>query len=270
MVVSNLTNVISAMQERIQEKNRLLTTASKFLEHHNIPDASAMHLHRYLVRWQMDEQAQHQTASEKALLQKLPVTLRRALLEQARAPVLRRHLVFVALSRINYLFIERMLCDVITSVIYLPGDFIFHDRMVCSCLYLTVAGETAYLQFSQTVRRLLQKSPLGMTQSGSEADATQAIKARHRHLKTYTPEQGTMLCEAVLWTRWVHHGDFEAVSQASLYTIATETFSDVVRSHVAVQQEMQKHSQRFVKALNESADAVMSDLFISEMCFEVD
>mmetsp|Transcript_62756 Transcript_62756/g.203325 ORF Transcript_62756/g.203325 Transcript_62756/m.203325 type:complete len:251 (-) Transcript_62756:311-1063(-) len=250
MVVSNLTNVISAMQERIQEKNRLLTTASKFLEHHNIPDASAMHLHRYLVRWQMDEQAQHQTASEKALLQKLPVTLRRALLEQARAPVLRRHLVFVALSRINYLFIERMLCDVITSVIYLPGDFIFHDRMVCSCLYLTVAGETAYLQFSQTVRRLLQKSPLGMTQSGSEADATQAIK--------------------VLWTRWVHHGDFEAVSQASLYTIATETFSDVVRSHVAVQQEMQKHSQRFVKALNESADAVMSDLFISEMCFEVD
>lgn len=256
MLVSKLTTAMQSIEEIKALRSRQVTTARRYLEAHNVSTELAMSVRKH-VEWKqaVDTTIDHRRG-ESELLQILPVELRRALCDETRSPVLRKHAVFVAFRTFSLKFFQSLCCDSMHPSVHMPDDNIFAYGSVCHHMYFIVTGDASYMKYGAVLQVLLSSGHRALRESSAECE----MRDKYKRLRREPISDGHSLCEPAIWVVWKHRGDFEALNHTSLLTLDTTIFEDLVQSYPAVQASVQEHAQRFLAALNASED-VLSDLF---------
>merc|ERR1712217_430245 len=68
------------------------------------------------------------------------------------------------------------------------------------------------------------------------------------------------VCEACLWTPWVHLGDLQAVSQVQLVAIDSKEFRHAAKIHGAFKHLFADYAAGFVKAITQRPECRISDM----------
>jgi len=245
LLVSKLTTVMQEMQEIKVAERRLLNASQLYLQEHRISPQLAFSVRNYLQRKQAVDARHSHNRDEIELFRVLPAALRRSLLEEARAPTLLAHVLFTAVKHCNGRLFERLCCDLLYSKTVHPDDHIFSVAVHCLHVYFVVAGETAYFAYTR-VASALMTGQVRMPTSSSRIVADRQKKLQR------VVDEGACLCEAAIWVRWVHRGDFEAISQASLLLLDVNAFAELVASYPTVKISMRDHAARWVRKLHKT------------------
>mmetsp|Transcript_131080 Transcript_131080/g.330913 ORF Transcript_131080/g.330913 Transcript_131080/m.330913 type:complete len:789 (+) Transcript_131080:73-2439(+) len=256
-LVSKLTTVLHNMQTIKATKVRQVTQARRYLEDHAISTNLSMTVRKYVEWKQVVDSKRHHNTQESELLQILPRDLRRALLDETRSPIILKHVAFVAFRNCNLRFFERLCCDSLEPLSYMPDEHIFSYGMVCSRMYFMVAGAATYFKYGVILKALMHSGGKfidGTTNGGGEC------KERLRNIRSESIGERS-ICEASIWVHWVHHGDVDTVSHVSILGLDMKNLDELVLSYPVVQMSMLAHARRFATALNELDE--LSDLFDS-------
>merc|ERR1719331_3754045 len=83
---------------------------------------------------------------------------------------------------------------------------------------------------------------------------------RLRNTKAEIVNAGDWVCEAVLWTMWVHHGDLRAHKECQMITIDGHKFSQLMRKNNILWIQLHKYAAAFVAELNKISAETLTDL----------
>jgi hypothetical protein len=72
--------------------------------------------------------------------------------------------------------------------------------------------------------------------------------------------EGEWICEAVLWTPWLHLGDLHAARESQLITINAAAFGDSVRQNKPMWLGLRRYAEKFVRTLNKIEREDLTDL----------
>jgi len=68
------------------------------------------------------------------------------------------------------------------------------------------------------------------------------------------------VCEAVLWTPWLHLGDLLAVTESQIVSVDAASFSEAVQINKPLWHAVHRYADKFVRALNEVSREDLTDL----------
>lgn len=104
------------------------------------------------VRWiaSLDE-------AESRILNLLPNTIRRNLVQEARGPYVLKHPVFLALREYSSRSFERVVCDVLVPHFYQMEASIFTYGEVAQNMVFVLGGQLTYRKYSQALISLLDQ-----------------------------------------------------------------------------------------------------------------
>lgn len=262
--ISKLTTVMQTMEMIKTKTNRQVSMVRRYCEVHFISTALSLRVRKYVEWKQAVDAKQLHDANENELMQVLPIDLRRALLGETRSPLLSKHMVFLACRESNVRFFQRLCCDVMTPVSHLPDVNIFSYGMLCTRMYFVVAGEASYLKYGAVLRALMTNGSLHQRGRTSVQEAQE----RYRRIRLLPLQNGAVLCEPVIWTRWVHFGDLSSTTHVNLLALEVERFENLVQSYPPVQMSLLTHAARFVAGLNNQTASELGDMWDTASAFE--
>jgi len=248
--VSGLTNVMIELHELAQQSNKS-QIVQMYFQKHGVSADLQMRVRAYVEATQRGSSMQKQDQEEEKVLQILPTFMRRKVIEETRSAYLCLNPIFFAVKTSNLKCSERMCCDVLHQVWLAPDEQIFSFGEACNCMYVVGSGKVSYLKYSRILARLATRSSMVSLESRNAA--------RNDNLCF----EGKGLCEAVLWTHWVHRGDCTSSSHASLFKLQASDFQAVVSAFSVVNSVVRIHASLFVHMLNEQGRKGSSDLFDS-------
>merc|ERR1712224_328299 len=109
-----------------------------------------------------------------------------------------------------------------------PDEVVFLAGDPCSRMYFVVSGQLQYTSYERP----------GTRRAPEEAQSQRMLCS------------GDWLCEAALWTSWVHRGDLRVVSDCLLFALDASGFARVVSGHKAAHVSAAAYARRFVEGLN--------------------
>lgn len=244
-LVGNLTTVLQQMQQVKSAKTHHMTIARRYLRNHEIDPEIATQVHKYMEAVVV-RQARQQQEDEQELLLVLPRNLRRAVLLQTRATVVKSNLVFAAVQNINMEMFEAICCDYLEPFWFLPDEKIFSYGKVCKKMFMLTAGEVSYLRYSivmQAMMRVAGGKQLNIGDSGP--DCWSKYRSFRRKMVTFD----TVVCEASLWVQWVHVGDLDSESLGTMWSLTVESVMELISNFPVVQVKLLPHANRFLRTL---------------------
>lgn len=249
--VSKLTTAMQARDANHAIKNREVNLARTFCKGHQISTPLSQRVTQY-IEWKQQVNTaggEHETD----LMAILPLDLRRSLLDEVRSPMLLLHVIFLAFQTSHWRFFRCLSADSLVSESYLPGVNIFSFGVVCERMYFITHGHTNYLHYNPLLQALTQNQNQRNMANLISIGYGQDTEVRENLLKHFKPRKvtkETCLCEATLWTHWVHAGDCTSGTHLSLLSLGNTLFESLLNSYPSVQADMRAHSERFVNAVN--------------------
>lgn len=261
--VSKLTTVMQALEEINVKMNRQASGAQQYCVQHGISMPLSVRVRKWIEWHQMLDAKRQRSVQEDEFMHLLPTDLRRALLDEARSPLLVQHAVFHGCRECNPRFFERLACDTFIPVTYMPEDTVFSFGMSCTRMLVIASGKSTYFKYGMILRMLMQNG-----QAVRGATTATNMKEKYKRMRSEFLREGACLCEAVLWVHWVHLGDFDAVSHLSLLTLEAHRFAELVASYPSVLRALQRHAQIFLcsmRAANDPADRFNTDIALQQL-----
>lgn len=188
-----------------QEETHKLATLCHFLHQRSIPRTLAYRVQKQVIeRFHTKIPLAEEDVSALMMLSK---TLRGQLLYATRMPFLMSHHLFKLweLCEVDAL---RRLCECVTFVFYTSQDIAFTAKADAEECYLVARGRLNYLQFPES----------------SFVEKTTVV-----HIN-----DGTWLCEAALWSQWVHVGTLEAITTCQVLVVKAEVLLGIASQHETV------------------------------------
>jgi len=259
LFVSKLTSTLHSLALYRSRMHEVERQASAYLEDHGISTGTSLRVRKYIQWKERTDTRIHNGLSEKDLMGMLPVDLRREVLEQARAPLLRMNPVLIAIHTLCMPLYRALCADVFELAEYNPGESVFWYGQVCNYLYFTTNGIGHYVKYGSVIRAFMQ---FGRTRRGREAAE---FVARYASNSAIEVARGACMCEAGLWINWVHVGDCTPMTHLSVVTVSVAKFADRVASYPQVQMQLAIHAREFAMLLREWE---ISDLTTSGHLFE--
>ena len=177
------------------------------------------------------------------LLQVLSKPLQMELVQHTTGPVLRVHPFFRYYARLSS-GAMRAICGppTATSHSLSLGDLIFTDGSIDDRMIFLLKGQ---LQYTWLARLAGGEGPA----AGGEPE-------------TFLLEDGDWCCEASLWTRWVHVGTLQAVTESEILALDAKRFIDVTKEYHLVAHACALYCDLFLESMNQATenDVPLSDL----------
>lgn len=240
-IVSSITSGANQLKAITNRYRTQRTVLRRFLKEKKIDRALVSTITRYADIIIQPSLSKVDDADAK-LLNLLPVSLRMEVYAQIFEQTLRQHPLFEFLSRRRPVF--RQLCSpgALQVIMLSDGDQLFEPGGVSKDMFFVKHGALEYVMLSP---------------GGIETERHQV-------------RVNSWLCEAALWTSWVHQGYLEATSDAVLLSLGGQHFQSTLSQHHAEMWIAQAYAAEFVRSMNEQAglftettedDTQLSDLF---------
>lgn len=263
LFISKLTTLMQTMEDVSAQMSRQASAAQQYCMQHRISTPLSVRVRRWLEWHEVLEAKRHRSVQEDEFMQVLPADLRRALLDEARSPLLVQHELFHAIRECNIRFFQRLACDTFIPFTYMPEETIFSYGMVCTRMYVIAAGDSSYMRYGTVLRALMQSGTI----IRGHAAGTE-VKDGYKKIHSEQLQEGASLCESVLWIHWVHIGDFATITRMSVLVLEMMRFEDLVYSYPQVHTSLRQHAQRFLAAIRAAKDP--SDLFNTNRALQLE
>lgn len=264
----NLAALMHQMVVLKAKKELWVNTARHYLEDNHINKELSLRVRKYVHWAQVHTTSRDQNENE--MLQLLPFSLRCEVLEETRRPVLLGHCVFSALRNIHQRSWQRLVCDNLSTVVHMPGDFVFCYGQVCESMKFLISGEARYYRYDELMQSVLKCG--GRDKFGRGANYPMSIRDlvdENRSQRAVTLTDGASFSEASLWVDWVHCGDTSAVQQVSLLSLTFQDFSETMQLDPATKHYFVTNAFRFVQVLNSLVKEKANDLTTSSQILEI-
>lgn len=268
--IGKLTNSMLQLQFSWSESAKHLRGIRLYIDRHQISPELSVQVRKY-AEWKLSMESSGSIPDDK-LLGIFPNNLRRQVVKETYSPRLCKQTIFFAISQHNGRFIERICCDLIKNSNVEPDDTIFTYGETCGCLYMSVSGDLQYVIYSSIIEALVMATT---GWSGGMATRQTTSKGMSRATSYFSMgpatdfkkvREGQMLCEASLYTHWVHKGDLLSESHVCMIKLESNSFEKLVDAYPMVRRFGASHARRFVAVLNASKS--VSDLFQTSDVFE--
>lgn len=260
-LVGKLTNLMEFMEEVTANMNRQTKAAREYCMQNRISTELSVRVQKWLEWHQILDAKRQRSAEDNEFMHVLPAEVRRALIEETRSPLLLHHELFHACRDCNVRFFQRLATDTFVPLNHIPEETIFTYGMVCTRMYFIAAGRSTYFKYGAILRSLTHS---GVNLHGQVVASD--TQHHYRKFRSINLREGRALCEPVLFTHWVHMGDFASVTSLSMLVLEHQGFEELLMSYPNVRQALQVHANRFIAALNASTDP--SDLFSSSSALD--
>lgn len=165
---------------------------------------------------------------EVILLRHLPQSMYMDLMLELYDQDIMVHPFFMALNQTSTVVMQNI-CGMIEMIALAEGDYLFHWGEAARSMYFVVRGELKYESDGGTPKQ---------RNTGEE-----------RHPATKIKRRG-WVCEAVLWTDWVHTGSVQALTDSEVIGLDNEKFQAVLHTHRAHIWLAKKYGQEFIRQMN--------------------
>mmetsp|Transcript_124374 Transcript_124374/g.346235 ORF Transcript_124374/g.346235 Transcript_124374/m.346235 type:complete len:746 (+) Transcript_124374:20-2257(+) len=225
--VSNITSSLMRLSF-LTDKNALqFTKLNKYMREHAIsPDlARRVHLN---AKQATAEQEEHMQESDVELLAVVSEPLRAELHLEIHAPVLIAHPLFHRLLLECPRAMQQICHSAVSTVLVQEGDVLFSRGEVPNAprMFFILSGEVEYTQDGLTRR---------------------------------TAKDGQWVCEQVLWTQWVYHGNLQGSTDCKMLALDASVFWRIASPGNTAGLDLGKYAAEFVKWQNSRPEA-RSDL----------
>jgi len=220
-IVSSITAATNSLKNMNAAYNNHVWTLRKFFkEQHISPDLTSRVL-RY-CEGVLKTKYLHVSLHEVAVLDRLPQNLRLEVMLELYDQYLVVHPFFASMLSRNRNLVQKLAFNCVTDLVLAQGDELFAPGQVCVAMYFVTMGELTYRM--------------------DHLDKIEIIKSHQ------------WLCEAVLWTDWVHQGRVVATGECELVAIDCRKFHDTV-SKFATDRiwAFEQYGKKFVQGMNELA-----------------
>jgi len=225
-IVSNITAATNSLKNMNARYNKQLWILRRYFKEQKISPCLLSKVVRYaecVVKTKTRRVAQHEVEMLQMLPQSLYMDVRLELYDQ----YLSVHPLFKALLKRNKHIMQLVCCFAVSEIILSTGDELFTPGQIAHAMYFVVEG---YLTYS--LNRIERQENL---------------------------QKGDNVCEAVLWTPWVHQGTTIANVESELLSLDSGKFREVVGKFHADVWILQKYGVEFVLRMNEQAGFFTDD-----------
>lgn len=236
ILVSKLTNALLHIHEIRSAQSHQLTNAKRYLEQNEIDLELSTRVRKYVETIMLLDERRRNKQAEGELFQILPRELRQALLLQARAPIMLKHLVFQAFRRTNLHLFERLLCEMLRLSCFLPDENIFSAGTSSQNITITTGGTCNYFKHSWWLFQALSGR-----RDCQQSDLLDAFKSRW----SVPVPPGMLMCEATLWLHWNHRGDFDSTGHANAINLEVSGAERLIELYPVVRTAMANHARTF-------------------------
>jgi len=159
--------------------------------------------------------------TEVELIKHLPKSMYMDVMLELYDQDLEVHPLFLTLSKMSKIVMQKICTNVLEIKNLAEGDVLFHFGESAESMYFVVRGDLLYGH-------------------GPEANG-KCTKIRRKQ----------WICEAVLWTPWVHAGSSKALSDSEVIALDNQKFQAVLSQHRADMWIVRKYGAAFVDHLNQ-------------------
>lgn len=251
--ISGFTNVLLMVQTALTTKMVRKRWLRDFFQRHKVPYNLSVRVRKHFEQV-MQGDAKETEERDNEMLGILPTKLRREVLQETRSVHLVLNPVFDAMKFDHPRCFEKICCDAICPMWFMPDEHAFCHGELCTHVYVVLAGQLSYLRYSEIIRVLMDSAVAQKGFGQNEAPLSRFIESRLTSVAA-----GNWLCEAVLWMHWVHRGDVRSNNNTTLFALQVDNFELIVQNYPNVKLFGKKHAQRFIQAM--SIQDNESDLF---------
>lgn len=234
--ISTLTSSMTQLRNRTANETRQFWLLRRYLKDLCITKKTSLRVQRYLeCAWRRNQNCVQE--KEVHLLGLLSQPLAEEVKHESFAPHLETHALFKSVGALSKTF-----TGALQAVSFAARDVCFKCGLKSESMLIVADGEFEYCKQSDEEADLGQDASFGGTASPQDDDIDSELGSC---LTT-----GEWICEASLWTSWVHLGDLQAVTDASVISIDTAIFGQGVSRDLSLWYVLHKYGQRFVEELN--------------------
>ena len=147
---------------------------------------------------------------------------------ELRFEIFRDHIIRYPLFRIwtnlSLVTAQEFCAECIDFAVPQPSDIFFSSSHLCNDAYFIVNGKIKYTQYPES-------SVVGV--------------------KTETYVQNQWMCEAALWTKWIHVGDAEALDAVKLVVVPCDRLLETMKKHRVIHQITAEYCKQFCSRICE-------------------
>jgi len=204
-LVSSLSATMVEFQMMKKEQTQKMRKLRQFLKENTVDRRIAVRVQQQATDrvGKKDEIKESDVPALKLISMSLLTELRLGLFK----PHLLSHPLFSLWVSIDTNMVQRLCKDAITFLFLLPKDDLFHPATSSDHAFYVVSGSLNYL---------LDMEGVGV----EDAEPT-----------AQTVREGTWMCEAALWTEWIHVGRAEATTRAKLLSISAAGLLEALSRH---------------------------------------
>lgn len=221
-VVATLSTVMIELQMAVRDKTLKLELLQQFLDENGVSPEMAARVHSQVVN-KLDRERRLGEDNVPCLDLLSPV-LRSELSEHMYLPHLQRYPLFRVWAHVEPLAIRALVSKAVGMTPLAAGDVLFEAGAEANHIYWLVSGSLCYVQ----------------------DPATSLVSERHA---TVLAAEGQCLCEAALWSQWIHVGMCEAVADSAVLRLHADSFAQVVGAHRGVRDLTLVYGQNFCERM---------------------
>lgn len=220
-LVSTLSTTMIDLRMSVTKQNKMMRKLRQFLRQHDVHSR---------VSSRVTQQVSHRlkqkdplTEADVEVLSMISSSLRSELRHHMFKEHLATYPIFDLVAGLN-LSTSIAICNSAVEFRYLQsGDDLFPTGAACDCAYYVVDGSLTYVQEPDT-------APVHKTTSGNVV-------------------RGAWLCEAALWTKWVHVGSAHANSTSQIMTVNADRMLKCIQRHRPIQDLVETYAASYHSCL---------------------
>jgi len=246
--VSILTASMAELRKISDDETRQFWLLRRYLRDWGVGRRTGRRIQKFL-EYAYRKQRQRVQESDVGLLALLSEPLRVELKHETYSAVLVAH-PFFCHCRERAKDLGRALRDMALA----HGDVIFHCGEAAKRMIFVSSGAMDYVMGDEG-------------DDGDEMTCPQApcvgkvvVALPYCEVETEVVIEGEWVCEAALWTTWLHQGDLQARVDCQVITVDAQLFAEAVKHHTPMFMKVRKYAMKFVAQLNKVCRDDLTDL----------
>jgi len=260
--VSKLTNVMLELHEIYAEQNQT-STIRNYFERQGVSAELQMKVRAYLEASKRGRTLQRQDKEGSAVLQSLPTAMKRQVIVETRGKHINVNPIMLAIQISSARCFERLSCDALQPTWMHPDEQLFCFGDLCTKMHFVGDGTLAYLKYLGSLHGLCG-APEQEDRGYISRNPSQGFHAGAGFGRQLIIQKDTRtLCEAVLWTNWIHCGDAVSRRYTLIFSLSAADFHALTACYAVVNTIMKQQARLFVDVLNNMDRSLRSDLLDS-------
>lgn len=249
--VSNAT--FTVFQFNNVENWKMEAVRMRFCQSHCISQALSARIEHYLALHHRSHGISEEMKEDVGLLSALPPSIRLLVINAIRWPLLKRVPFHSLLEDFHAKSMRRICQETISVFVALEEETVFEKGDTGKSVFIVQFGKFLYNSFRPTLE------DAGVVGWGSmlkylSSEVRDVLSDEPTDEPQDTLGFGSVLSEAVLWTKWEHTGDLKAMCDSATLVLDPEVFVRICREREDVLSCAACYASKFVTQLNESIE----------------